>query len=65
MISRCAEAANVDVFELMAAVAEIDRGHPGEDMVWEAANAMAARQPPPGPSDPDGVALRHRRPQRS
>ncbi|GHJ40814.1 4-hydroxy-2-oxovalerate aldolase [Streptomyces sp. TS71-3] len=43
LISRCAKTANVDVFELMAAVAEIDRVHPGEDMVLAAANAMAAR----------------------
>ncbi|MFI0716999.1 hypothetical protein ACH4SK_41835 [Streptomyces inhibens] len=43
LISRCAKTANVDVFELMAAVADIDRVHPAEDMVLEAANAMAAR----------------------
>ncbi|MEV4611545.1 hypothetical protein AB0K43_02935 [Kitasatospora sp. NPDC049258] len=45
LISRCAKTANVDVFELMAAVADIDRVHPAEDMVLEAARAMAARQP--------------------
>lgn len=43
LISRCAKIANVDVFELMAAVADIDRVHPAEAMVLEAANAMAAR----------------------
>jgi 4-hydroxy-2-oxovalerate aldolase len=43
LISRCAKTANVDVFELMAAVADIDRVHPAEDMVLKAANAMAAR----------------------
>jgi 4-hydroxy-2-oxovalerate aldolase len=43
LISRCAEIANVDVFELMAAVADIDRVHPAQDMVLEAAIAMAAR----------------------
>ncbi|HEV3382577.1 MAG TPA: hypothetical protein VG142_16550 [Trebonia sp.] len=43
LISRCAEIANVDVFELMAAVADIDRVHPAEDMVREVANAMGAR----------------------
>jgi 4-hydroxy-2-oxovalerate aldolase len=43
LISRCARAVNVDVFELMAAVAEIDRVHPAEDMVLEAANSLAAR----------------------
>ncbi|MFD8734262.1 hypothetical protein ACFV06_05010 [Streptomyces sp. NPDC059618] len=44
LISRCAKTANVDVFELMATVADIDRVHPAEDMVLRAANAMAARQ---------------------
>ena len=43
LISRCAAAANVDVFELMAAVADIDRVNPAEEMVLHAANAMAAR----------------------
>lgn len=43
LISRCAEIANVDVFELMAAVADIDRVHPAEALVLEAASAMAAR----------------------
>ncbi|MFE4669823.1 hypothetical protein ACFRI7_33070 [Streptomyces sp. NPDC056716] len=43
LLSRCAEIANVDVFELMAAVADIDRVHPAEDMVLEAARTMAAR----------------------
>ncbi|ARP73805.1 4-hydroxy-2-oxopentanoic acid aldolase [Streptomyces pluripotens] len=43
LISRCAKTANVDVFELMAAVAEIDRVHPAEAMVLEAASTMAAR----------------------
>ncbi|QMU79088.1 4-hydroxy-2-oxovalerate aldolase [Streptacidiphilus sp. PB12-B1b] len=43
LISRCAKTANVDVFELMAAVAEIDRVNPAEDVVLKAANAMAAR----------------------
>lgn len=43
LISRCAEIAKVDVFELMAAVAVIDRVHPAEETVLEAASAMAAR----------------------
>jgi len=43
LISRCAEIANVDVFELMAAVADIDRVHPAEAVVLEAASAMVAR----------------------
>jgi 4-hydroxy-2-oxovalerate aldolase len=43
LISRCAEIANVDVFELMAAVADIDRIHPAQDMVMKTANAMVAR----------------------
>jgi 4-hydroxy-2-oxovalerate aldolase len=41
LISRCARIANVDVFELMAAVADIDRVHPAEDMVLQAASALA------------------------
>ncbi|WP_327370953.1 hypothetical protein [Streptomyces sp. NBC_01217] len=43
LISRCAETANVDVFDLMAAVADIDRVHPAEDTVLQAAHAMTAR----------------------
>jgi 4-hydroxy-2-oxovalerate aldolase len=43
MISRCAAIADVDVFDLMAAVAEIDRVHPAEDVVLRTAIAMAAR----------------------
>jgi 4-hydroxy 2-oxovalerate aldolase len=43
LISRCAAIANVDVFELMAAVADIDRVNPAEKTVLDAAAAMAAR----------------------
>lgn len=43
LISRCAESAKVDVFDLMAAVAEVDRVHPSEDMVLETASAIIAR----------------------
>ncbi|MEU6347352.1 hypothetical protein ABZ883_41205 [Streptomyces sp. NPDC046977] len=42
LIGRCAEIANVDVFDLMAAVAERDRVNPAEDMVLKTAHAMAA-----------------------
>jgi 4-hydroxy-2-oxovalerate aldolase len=41
LISRCAESTNVDVFELMAAVADIDRVHPSQDIVLAAASALA------------------------
>ncbi|MFD1660862.1 hypothetical protein ACFSL4_22320 [Streptomyces caeni] len=43
LISKCARIANVDVFELMDAVADIDRVNPAEDMVMETASAMDAR----------------------
>ena len=43
LISRCAEIANVDVFDLMAAVADIDRVNPAEDLILKAADAMTAR----------------------
>lgn len=45
LISRCAQIADVDVFELMAVVADIDRVHPAEAMVLETATALAARRP--------------------
>lgn len=42
LLTRCAEAACVDVFELMAAVAEIDRVHPSEELVKEVAAGLPA-----------------------
>ena len=43
LISKCARIANVDVFDLMAAVADIDQVNPAEDIVMETAIAMVAR----------------------
>ncbi|OEU97004.1 hypothetical protein AN216_17200 [Streptomyces oceani] len=42
LITRCAEAEGVDVFSLMAAVAEVDRVHPTEKLVAATASALAA-----------------------
>lgn len=52
LITRCAKSANVDVFELMAAVAEIDRVHPDEALVRETADALAERRPAPPHAEP-------------
>lgn len=43
LITRCADATDVDVFELMAAVADIERVNPTEELVLGAAAALAAR----------------------
>ncbi|MEU8774471.1 hypothetical protein [Streptomyces sp. NPDC048606] len=40
LITRCAEAADVDVFELMTAVAEVERVRPTESLVKEIAAAL-------------------------
>lgn len=50
MIRRCAQIANVDAVELMAAVADIDRVHPTEDVVLAAAIALAAPWSSPLPT---------------
>lgn len=43
LMTRCADAAGVDVFELMAAVAEVERVHPTETLVMATATTLAAR----------------------
>ncbi|MFI0717017.1 hypothetical protein ACH4SK_41925 [Streptomyces inhibens] len=43
LITRCAEVTDVDVFELMAAVAEIDRVNPTENLVMRTAATLAVR----------------------
>ncbi len=40
LITRCAEAADVDVFELMTAVAEVERVRPTEQLVKELAVSL-------------------------
>ncbi|MFE1172487.1 hypothetical protein [Streptomyces sp. NPDC058773] len=42
LISRCAEAQDVDVFELMAAVAEVERARPTEELVMKTAATLGA-----------------------
>lgn len=43
MITRCAEAKGVDVFELMAALADIERVNPTEELAMELAESLVAR----------------------
>ncbi|MDH6139613.1 4-hydroxy 2-oxovalerate aldolase [Kitasatospora sp. GP30] len=43
LITRCAEATGTDVFELMAAVADVERVHPTEPLVMDVAAALSAR----------------------